>query len=184
MGVVKDDEKILVKKLKESSKISDIVITTGGVSVGDADYIKSALKKVGEVNFWKIAIKPGRPLAYGKINNASFFGLPGNPVSAAVTFQVFIIPAIRKMLQMIATSKLTMKAQVKSTLSKKKGRVEYKRGHLEQKNGLNIVNTTGLQGSNILSSLSKANCYIRLSSETEKVKKGDTVEVIPFSINL
>ena len=184
MGVVKDDEKILVKKLKESSKISDIVITTGGVSVGDADYIKSALKKVGEVNFWKIAIKPGRPLAYGKINDASFFGLPGNPVSAAVTFQIFIIPAIRKMLQMIATSKLTMKAQVKSTLSKKKGRVEYKRGHLEQKNGLNIVNTTGLQGSNILSSLSKANCYIRLSSETEKVKKGDIVEVIPFSINL
>ena len=184
MGVVKDDEKILVKKLKESSKISDIVITTGGVSVGDADYIKSALKKVGKVNFWKIAIKPGRPLAYGKINDASCFGLPGNPVSAAVTFQIFIIPAIRKMLQMIATSKLTIKAQVKSTLSKKKGRIEYKRGLLEQKNGLNIVNTTGLQGSNILSSLSKANCYIRLSSETEKIKKGDIVEVIPFSINL
>ncbi len=184
MGVVKDNEAILIKKLKECSKISDIIITTGGVSVGDADYIKSALKKTGKVNFWKIAIKPGRPLAYGKINNASFFGLPGNPVSAAVTFQIFIIPAIRKMLQMIASSKLTVDAIVKSTLSKKKGRVEYKRGLLEQKDGINIVNTTGLQGSNILSSLSKANCYIRLSSETEKIKKGDTVEVIPFNINL
>ena len=184
MGVVKDNEEILVKKLKQCAKVSDIIITTGGVSVGDADYIKSALKKVGKVNFWKIAIKPGRPLAYGKINNASFFGLPGNPVSAAVTFQIFIIPAIKKMFQMIASSKLTIKAQVKSTLSKKKGRIEYKRGLLEQKNGLNIVNTTGLQGSNILSSLSKANCYIRLSSETEKIKKGDIVEVIPFSINL
>jgi len=184
MGVVKDNEEILVKKLKECAKVSDIIITTGGVSVGDADYIKSALKKVGKVNFWKIAIKPGRPLAYGKINNASFFGLPGNPVSAAVTSQIFIIPAIKKMFQMIASSKLTIKAQVKSALSKKKGRVEYKRGLLEQKDGVNTVNTTGLQGSNILSSLSKANCYIRLSSETEKIKKGDTVEVIPFNINL
>jgi molybdopterin molybdotransferase len=183
MGVVKDNEEILVKKLKQCAKVSDIIITTGGVSVGDADYIKSALKKVGKVNFWKIAIKPGRPLAYGKINNASFFGLPGNPVSA-VTFQIFIIPAIKKMFQMIASSKLTIKAQVKSALSKKKGRIEYKRGLLEQKDGVNTVNTTGLQGSNILSSLSKANCYIRLSSETEKIKKGDTVEVIPFNINL
>ena len=82
------------------------------------------------------------------------------------------------------SSKLTIKAQVKSTLSKKKGRIEYKRGLLEQKDGVNIVSTTGLQGSNILSSLSKANCYIRLSSETEKIKKGDIVEVIPFDINL
>ena len=184
MGVVKDDEKILIRKLQECSRISDIVITTGGVSVGDADYIKSALKKVGKVNFWKIAIKPGRPLAYGKINNASFFGLPGNPVSAAVTFQIFIIPAIRKMLQMTTLSKLILNAVVKSSLSKKKGRIEYKRGLLEQKDGSYIVNTTGLQGSNILSSLSKANCYIRLSSETDNIDKGDIVEVIPFNINL
>ena len=184
MGVVKDNEKILIKKLRECAKVSDIVITTGGVSVGDADYIKSALKKVGKVDFWKIAIKPGRPLAYGKINNTLFFGLPGNPVSAAVTFQIFIIPAIKKISQMIASSKLIIKARVKSSLSKKQGRVEYKRGLLEQNDGVNVVNTTGLQGSNILSSLSKANCYIRLSSETEKIKKGDTVEVIPFNIDL
>jgi len=181
---VKDNEKILIKKLRECAKVSDIVITTGGVSVGDADYIKSALKKVGKVDFWKIAIKPGRPLAYGKINNTLFFGLPGNPVSAAVTFQIFIIPAIKKISQMIASSKLIIKARVKSSLSKKQGRVEYKRGLLEQNDGVNVVNTTGLQGSNILSSLSKANCYIRLSSETEKIKKGDTVEVIPFNIDL
>ena len=184
MGVVKDNEKILIKKLRECAKVSDIVITTGGVSVGDADYIKSALKKVGKVDFWKIAIKPGRPLAYGKINNTLFFGLPGNPVSAAVTFQIFIIPAIKKISQMIASSKLIIKARVKSSLSKKQCRVEYKRGLLEQNDGVNVVNTTGLQGSNILSSLSKANCYIRLSSETEKIKKGDTVEVIPFNIDL
>lgn len=184
MGVVKDNEKILIKKLKEGSESSDLVITTGGVSVGDADYIKSALKKVGKVSFWKIAIKPGRPLAYGKINNTCFFGLPGNPVSAAVTFQIFIVPAIKKMLQILPSSKLTINAVVKSSLSKKKGRVEYKRGLLEQKNGTYMVNITGLQGSNILSSLSKANCYIRLGSRTHKVKKGDIVEVIPFKIDL
>ena len=184
MGVARDNERILIKKLKECSGLSDIIITTGGVSVGDADYIKSALKKAGKVNFWKIAIKPGRPLAFGKIKNASFFGLPGNPVSAAVTFQIFIIPAIKKMLNMLTSSKLAVNAIVKSTLSKKKGRVEYKRGLLEQKNGINIVNTTGLQGSNILSSLSKANCYIRLDSKTEKIKRGDTVEVLPFNIDL
>ena len=102
-----------LKKLKECAKASDIVITTGGVSVGDADYIKSALKKVGKVNFWKIAIKPGRPLAHGKINNASFFGLPGNPVSAAVTFQIFIIPAIRKILQMPGFFKINHKGSSK-----------------------------------------------------------------------
>ena len=88
------------------------------------------------------------------------------------------------MLRMIVSSRLTIMAQVKSSLSKKRGRVEYKRGLLEQKNGVNIVDITGLQGSNILSSLSKANCYIRLQSETEKIKKGDTVEVIPFNIDL
>ena len=98
MGVVRDNELAISNKLKECSKISDVIITTGGVSVGDADFIKSALKKVGEINFWKISIKPGRPLAFGKINKAKFFGLPGNPVSAAITFQLFVIPAIEKML--------------------------------------------------------------------------------------
>ena len=184
MGVVRDNELAISNKLKECSKISDVIITTGGVSVGDADFIKSALKKVGEINFWKISIKPGRPLAFGKINKAKFFGLPGNPVSAAITFQLFVIPAIEKMLSSRKHKKLIIKAKLVTNLTKKKGRIEYKRAILTHDNGDYIVNTTGLQGSNILTSLASANCYIRLSAETDKVKKGDYVDTLPFDIEI
>ena len=184
MGVVRDNELAISKKLKDCSKISDVIITTGGVSVGDADFIKSALKKVGEINFWKISIKPGRPLAFGKINKTNFFGLPGNPVSAAITFQLFVIPAIEKMLCSKKHKKLLIKAKVESNLNKKKGRIEYKRAILTYDNGDYIVNTTGLQGSNILTSLSLANCYIRLPAEIDKVEKGDYVDALPFDIEI
>lgn len=180
MGVVKDNEKALIKKLDYASRISDIIITTGGVSVGDADFIKTALSKLGKINFWKIAIKPGRPLAYGKIKKSYFFGLPGNPVSAVVTFQLFVLAAIDKFMTGKTRQSISIKAITNSNLSKKKGRVEYKRGYLIQSNGKNYVNSTGLQGSNILTSLAKANCYIRLDSNVARVKKGDEVIVIPF----
>ncbi len=184
MGVVSDIESNISKKLKECSKISDVVITTGGVSVGDADFIKSALEKVGKINFWKISIKPGRPLAFGKINKATFFGLPGNPVSAAITFQLFVVPAIEKILGIPKNKNLIIKAKVKTNLTKKKGRIEYKRAVITQDKGENFVTTTGLQGSNILTSLSSANCYIRLSAEINQIKKGDYVDVLPFGIKI
>ena len=184
MGVVKDNEKIRIKKLNQCSKLSDIIITTGGVSVGDADYIKSALKKLGKIKFWKIAIKPGRPLAYGKINKSFFFGLPGNPVSAVVTFQLFVLAAIEKYVGIKGRKYISIKAITNSNLSKKKGRVEYKRGYLVQDSKTNIVNISGLQGSNIMTSLSKANCYIRLEANVSKVNKGDEVSVIPFDIKI
>jgi len=184
MGVVKDNEKALMNKLTLCSKTSDIIITTGGVSVGDADYIKIALAKLGKINFWKIAIKPGRPLAYGKINKSYFFGLPGNPVSAVVTFQLFVGPAIDKLMGRKESKHITIKAISQNNLSKKKGRVEYKRGYLKQDDNNNFVMSTGLQGSNILTSLEKANCYIRLGANVSKVKKGDNVTVIPFNIKI
>ena len=182
MGVVEDNEKSLIKKLKICSKYSDIIITTGGVSVGDADYIKTALAKLGKIDFWKIAIKPGRPLAYGKIKKSYFFGLPGNPVSAVVTFQLFVIAAINKLIGIKKRKNITIKATTNDDLSKKKGRVEYKRGYLIQKNNKSTVISSGLQGSNILSSLTKANCYIRLEENISRVKKGDEVTVLPFDI--
>ena len=182
MGVVEDNEKSLIKKLKICSKCSDIIITTGGVSVGDADYIKTALAKLGKIDFWKIAIKPGRPLAYGKIKKSYFFGLPGNPVSAVVTFQLFVIAAINKLIGIKERKNITIKAITNDDLSKKKGRVEYKRGYLIQKNNKSTVISSGLQGSNILSSLTKANCYIRLEENISRVKKGDEVTVLPFDI--
>ena len=184
MGVVKDNEISLIKKLNQCSKISNIIITTGGVSVGDADYIKSALTKLGKINFWKIAIKPGRPLAYGKINKSYFFGLPGNPVSAVVTFQLFVQAAIERYMGMSQTKYINIKAITNTEMSKKKGRVEYKRGFLVQDDNKNTVTATGLQGSNIMTSLSKSNCYIRLGSDISHVKKGDEVNVIPFNIKI
>ena len=124
MGVVRDHEKTLIKKLTYCSQKSDIIITTGGVSVGDADYIKNALNKLGNINFWKIAIKPGRPLAYGKINKSYFFGLPGNPVSAVVTFQLFVTLAIEKLIGIEENEYIKLEATTTNDLNKKKGRVE------------------------------------------------------------
>ena len=184
LGVVKDKKKYLVKKLQRASEISNIIITTGGVSVGDADYIKDALREVGSVGFWKIAIKPGRPLAFGKINSSYFFGLPGNPVSAAVTFQLFVIPAINKLLSRKREKIVLIKAKSKNKLKKKLGRTEYKRAIISMVDDEIYVETTGLQGSNIMMSMLKANCYIRLSADVSEVKKGDTVEVMPFSTKL
>ena len=181
MGVAVDKESIIIKKLRECEKISNLIITTGGVSVGDADYIRDALNKIGRINFWKISIKPGRPLAYGKIGKSFFFGLPGNPVSAAVTFELFVLPAINKILGLKQKTKIIIKAKTVSEIRKKKGRVEYKRACLIQNKKGSFVKISGLQGSNILTSLSKANCYIRLASNVNAIKKDSVVDVIPFS---
>ncbi|MEC9206008.1 MAG: gephyrin-like molybdotransferase Glp [Pseudomonadota bacterium] len=181
LGVVRDDKKQLEKKFLSSGRNSNFIITTGGVSVGDADFVREVLEKVGKINFWKISIKPGRPLAFGKIKNSYFFGLPGNPVSTVVTFQLFVIPAIEKMLNKIVKNSLYINAKVKCNISKKKGRLEFQRAKLIKSKGTYFVQTTGLQGSNILSSLASANCYIRLPSNISKINKGDIVEVLPFS---
>ncbi len=181
LGVVGDNKIKLEKKFLLASKKSDFIITTGGVSVGEADFVRDVLKKVGRINFWKISIKPGRPLAYGKIKNSYFFGLPGNPVSTVVTFQTFVMPAIEKMLNKIAKNNLYIHAIAKSTILKKKGRLEFQRAKLIKSKNSYFVQITGLQGSNILSSLANANCYIRLPSKVSKIKKGDCVEVLPFS---
>ena len=184
LGIVKDKKLHLVRKLQRASEKSDIIITTGGVSVGDADYIKDALSEVGSVGFWKIAIKPGRPLAFGKINDSYFFGLPGNPVSAAVTFQLFVIPAINSLLSQKRKKVILMKAVSKNKLKKKLGRTEYKRAILSIINNKTYVETTGLQGSNIMMSMLKANCYIRLPADVNNIGEGDLVDIIPFSTKL
>ena len=184
LGIVKDKKLHLVRKLQRASEKSDIIITTGGVSVGDADYIKDALSEVGSVGFWKIAIKPGRPLAFGKINDSYFFGLPGNPVSAAVTFQLFVIPAINSLLSQKRKKVILMKAVSKNKLKKKLGRTEYKRAILSIINNKTYVETTGLQGSNIMMSMLKANCYIRLPADVNNISEGDLVDIIPFSTKL
>jgi molybdopterin molybdotransferase len=182
-GVVKDKLKSVEKKLALASSECDLLLTTGGVSVGDADFIKIALEKLGKVNFWKIAVKPGRPLAFGKIKKCFFFGLPGNPVSVVVTFNLFVSAAIKKMTGQKNDSSLSLKAKLQSEIKKRKGRKEYKRGILTINNGDFFVKSSGAQGSNILSSLKDANCYIELAENIDKIKEGENVKVIPFVLS-
>lgn len=178
MGVVKDDPALLERAFIEASEIADVVITSGGVSVGEADYVKSLLQKLGEVVFWKIAMKPGRPLAYGKIGRAHFFGLPGNPVSVMVTFYQFVRDALQ-ILQGVSPLPLQplLKAVCTSPIKKAPGRTEFQRGVLYLDEGVFKVRVTGEQGSGILKSMSDANCFIMLHDHVGNVDAGATVDV-------
>ena len=178
MGVVRDDPALLEKAFTEASEIGDVVITSGGVSVGEADYVKQLLTKLGEVVFWKIAMKPGRPLAYGKIGKAHFFGLPGNPVSVMVTFYQFVRDALL-ILQGVnpIPAQPLLKVICTTAIKKAPGRTEFQRGVLYLDDGIYKVRTTGEQGSGILKSMSDANCFIMLHDHVGNVDAGATVEV-------
>ncbi len=183
LGIHKDNLEELTKTFQEASQYADVIISTGGVSVGGADYTKAALQSTGEIRFWKIAIKPGRPLAFGKINNCIFFGLPGNPVAVMVTFYQFVLPTLEKMLGIknkpIAPIFL---AQTTEDLRKKPGRTEIQRGIIQQNaDGMWTVKTTGKQGSGILRSMSLANAFIILDHDQTVIKTGEWVKVQPFS---
>ncbi|WP_455216696.1 molybdopterin molybdotransferase MoeA, partial [Kaarinaea lacus] len=155
---------------------------SGGVSVGEADYVKETLEKIGQVGFWKIAMKPGKPLAFGHVGNCTFFGLPGNPVSAMVTFYQFVQPALQKMMGMPVTDPLQIKVKCVSKLRKNPGRLEYQRGILySDDNSETVVKSTGSQGSGILSSMGNANCFIVLPLESDGADAGETVTVQPFA---
>lgn len=181
MGVVKDDRELMDKAFLEATGNSDVLLTSGGVSVGEADYVKETLLKHGEVDFWKVAMKPGRPLTFGKLDSTYFFGLPGNPVSVMVTFYQFVQPALKKMVGERSTMPVMMKVPCISKLKKRPGRVEYQRGILEQdKTGRMTVRKTGAQGSGILRSMADANCFIVLPLENNGVKPDDLVDVQLF----
>lgn len=183
LGILEDDVEILLQRFQQSSLYADIIISTGGVSAGDTDYTKTALKQSGTVKFWKVAIKPGRPLAFGKIAHSLFFGLPGNPVAVMVTFYQFVLPAIEQMLGM-NTPVITPKIQAKTTenIRKKPGRTEIVRAIMRQNSvGEWLVKTTGKQGSGILQSMSLANAFIILEHNRQTVQAGEMVTVQPLS---
>ena len=185
LGIVKDDQPAIAQAFADAAACADLVITSAGASVGDADYIKQTLDEMGAVSFWKVAIKPGRPLAFGNIGNSLFFGLPGNPVSVMVTFQIFVREAIRKLSGEAGTAALKLRVPLISKLKKRAGRVEYQRGVLRtDPEGQTVVSSTGEQGSGILHSMSVANCFIILPSDSEGASPGDLVEVQPFSQKL
>jgi molybdopterin molybdotransferase len=173
MGVIRDNREDLQQAFEKAAAQADVIITTGGVSVGEADYVKEILQESGTVNFWKVAMKPGRPMAFGQIKDAHFFGLPGNPVSVMVTFYQFVKPAIRHLMSETETETVTMQVPCISNLKKRPGRVEYQRGILERdENNQWFVRKTGAQGSGILRSMSQANCFIVLPMESASVEPG------------
>ena len=181
LGVVKDDPKAIAATIEDAAARADLVITTAGASVGEADYIKDILTRLGQVSFWKVAIKPGRPISFGRLGTSLFFGLPGNPVSVMVTFQVFLKPAIRQLAGEQYHVPMRLKMRTVTDLRKRPGRMEYQRGVMSlNESGETVVQSTGEQGSGILSSMSQANCFVILPDESEGAKAGDWVEVQPF----
>jgi molybdopterin molybdotransferase len=183
MGLVRDDPADIEKAFADAAARADAIVTSGGVSVGDADYVKDTLDKTGSVGFWRVAMKPGRPLAFGRVGDALFFGLPGNPVSAMVTYYQLVQPALRALAGMPdAGPPLTVTAVSSERLRKKTGRREFQRGVLARDaDGRLVVSRAGQQGSGVLSSMNAANCFIVLPEDAGPVAEGDEVIVQPFA---
>ena len=182
MGIIKDDYALIKNALIKANVEADIVITSGGVSVGEADFIKNVLDEIGEIGFWKLAIKPGKPFAFGKLQNSVFFGLPGNPVSAIVTLYQLVVPAITKMGGGIVKPAIRLNAITTHDLPKRAGRTDFQRGNYSiDDEGKLVVNTTGNQGSGIFSSMSQSNCFIVLEQERGAVMSGERVTIEPYN---
>lgn len=179
LGAIADDPIQLENTLLDAAAQADVVITSGGVSVGEADYMKELLSRHGQVMFWKIAMKPGRPLAYGKVGNAHYFGLPGNPVAVMVTFYQFVREALLTLMGQPQTGPLPMfEVECTAPIRKLTGRTEFQRGILyTDANGVWKVKPTGAQGSAILSSMSLANCFIVLDDTIGNLDAGAIVKV-------
>ena len=188
LGVVGDDPARLEAAFRQAAATADVVITTGGVSAGDYDFTRPLMEKLGEVLFWKVAIRPGRPMAFGRIsaggnakdNAACLFALPGNPVAVMVTFYQFVRGALLVMMGQSPAASLALSLPLQHALRKKPGRTEFLRGTVEHKDGLNSVRSTAAQGSAMLASMCDANCFIVLRHEQGDVQAGERVEVMLF----
>lgn len=186
-GVVRDDPVLLRETFSQAATKCDAVITSGGVSVGEADYTKQIMRELGDVSFWKIAMRPGRPMAFGSIkdsksnHSAVLFGLPGNPVAVMVTFYQFVRNALLGMSGATETTPPMMQAKTLEAIRKRPGRTEFQRGILStDETGARTVRITGAQGSGVLRSMSEADCFIVLEHDQDQIKAGDTVGVVLF----
>jgi molybdopterin molybdotransferase len=181
MGVVRDDPALLENAFTTAAAQADAIITSGGVSVGEADYTKAMMKKLGDVAFWRIAMRPGRPMAVGRIGSSILFGLPGNPVAVMVTFLAFVRPALLRMMACTPSNPPMLKARSIETIRKKPGRTEYQRGLVTSTaDGGLQVRTTGNQGSGVLSSMVQANGLIVLHHGQGNIAPGDELDVMMF----
>lgn len=183
LGIAKDDPDSLKDKIRQGLTC-DILVLSGGVSMGDYDFTKPVFAELGaDMNFWKLAIRPGQPVAFGKIQGKLAFGLPGNPVSSMVTFDQLVRPAIMKMGGHAIWERPVVKAVFQETFSKQTDRRHFLRGVLKHENGVLTVRTTGKQGSGILTSMVKANGFIDIQEEVAELKPGDLVDVQLLSRN-
>ncbi|WP_448210975.1 molybdopterin molybdotransferase MoeA [Colwellia sp. MEBiC06753] len=180
-GIIADDYDKIKQTFIEADDLADAVISSGGVSVGDADYTKDVLAELGHIDFWKIAIKPGKPFAFGQLPNSVFFGLPGNPVSATVTFHLLAVQALKKMMGTDFSEPILIPAITTAKVKKRAGRMDFQRG-IASTNAQGQLTVTPLahQGSGILSSISKANCYLVLAEEHQGCDAGEIVNIQLF----
>lgn len=184
-GVIKDNPLLIKNTFEQANLETDIVITSGGVSVGEADFTKDILQEIGNIDFWKIAMKPGKPMAFGSLSDSLFFGLPGNPVSAMVTFYQLAKPAIQKMSGQTLKAPLRLSATLTTDIKKRAGRLEFQRGvALTNSTGDLSVSTASSQSSGMVGSLCHANCFIILPQAQENVSIGEKVLIELFDSNL
>ncbi|PZO14721.1 MAG: molybdopterin molybdenumtransferase MoeA [Betaproteobacteria bacterium] len=186
MGVVHDSPEALEHAMLQAMEQADVILTSGGVSVGEADYTKQVMEKLGSVNFWKIAMRPGRPMAFGQVHNAAngdsayLFGLPGNPVAVMVTFYAFVRDALFKLANANALPIPMVSAKLAQNVRKRPGRTEYQRARLTMEKGLLLAHLSGAQGSGILRSMSESDGLLVLEHDQGDLKAGDTVLALPF----
>ena len=178
-GIIPDDKTLIQNTFLKADEQADAVISSGGVSVGEADFTKEVLNDIGDIHFWKIAMKPGKPFAFGKLSNSYFFGLPGNPVSAAVTFNQLVEPALQKLSGLgDVNPKMRFNAVTTAVIKKRPGRADFQRGTATiNEQGDLVVAPFNKQGSGVLSSLSKANCLIVVPAQSGNIEKGATVSI-------
>lgn len=181
LGVVADRRDRLEGVLQQASREADVVLSSGGMSVGEADFTRPVTAAMGEVLFWRMAMRPGRPLAFGRLGSATYFGLPGNPVAAMVSFCVFVRPALLRLMGTRCDEPLLLRARSADTLRKKPGRTEFQRATLRRAaDGSLEARLTGDQGSGLLSSMSQADCLLVLHPDQQTVLAGEPVDVLPL----
>jgi molybdopterin molybdotransferase len=182
LGIILDNKENIRAAFEQANQQADCVITSGGVSVGEADYTREILEEYGTIDFWKLAIKPGKPLAFGRLKDSIFFGLPGNPVSSAVTFDQIAAPALAYLAGCKVNTPSMLPAIAKTSFKKRPGRTDYQRAHyFVNEQGELSVQTTGSQSSGVLSCFRQSNCYAVLENERGKVQEGETVHILPFT---
>ena len=181
-GIVEDDEASLRKLFIEASERVDVMVSSGGVSVGDADYVKDIIAELGTIDFWKVAVKPGKPFALGKINNTLFCGLPGNPVSSFVTAKLLVVPVIKKMQGQVQPHEpFFVNASITTPLKRRAGRRDFQRATMVRNNqGEWEVTPFRSQSSGVMTSITSANCLMVVHEDISELKVGDTVPVIPL----